>query len=857
MTNQIKTAKVEHTPMMQQYLSLKEEHPDALLFFRLGDFYELFFDDAIKVSKMLEITLTSRAGGQNRIPMCGVPYHAAHGYIQKLVELGKKIAIAEQITEPQKGKTLVERAVTKVITPGTFVQEGTFEASDHSFIAACLKNDGFFAVCYGDVSIGKYYYTDFLKSEEDAVDFLRGVNPVEVVLLNEQQDFFPQVRHYFASVDVSVKAIANSSVVEDAPLVFALLETYLASIRTDCMLSFQNLRAVSFEQFMYMSASTLSSLEIFETIKSRNKAGSLLAMLDMTKTSIGTRMLRSWLGNPLMIPTEIEKRQEIVASLLDDYIGRTQLRKLFVKVYDLERLISRICSNSAQPRELHQLKLTLVATAEIIELVNQQKFHPLIMSSFNEVGDYTAVKNELIAALAVEDIQTLKQTGLFNSGYCQQLDELQLIASGGTQWLLDLEQREKERTNIKNLRIKYNKVFGYFIEISKGNIGLVQESWGYQRKQTLANAERYVTEELKQKEEQILGANERLAQLEKQLFIKLCEKIVPFKQEFQKLADCLARLDVLQSFAEVSQQYRYVRPIVNQQGKIDIRKSRHPIIEIVTGDQFIPNDIVMENSELLLITGPNMAGKSTYMRQLAISAIMHQIGCFVPATTASLPVFDAIFTRIGAQDDLFSGESTFMVEMKEVSNALDNATSKSLLLFDEIGRGTATYDGLALAFAILQYITTKTKAKTLFSTHYHELTELVEKFELVKNVHVSATLQDDKIIFHHQIKPGSIEKSYGVQVAQLAHLPQSVIKTAKELLIVLEQNHPTVDASIVDNKHIESVIKQQDKLSDLQNENQKLKTLLKQLLMIEMDDVSPKQAYTLLEKMQKDIQSNI
>lgn len=857
----MKETQKEYTPMMQQYLALKEQYPDTLLFFRLGDFYEMFFSDAVKTSKMLEITLTSRAaGGKEKIPMCGVPYHAAHGYIQRLVDMGEKIAIAEQTSEPQKGKTLVTREVTKIITPGTFVQEGMFEAEENCYVAACIQDGETFSICYGDISIGKYFYIKNLKSTLEVIDFLRVLKPLEVVVLENEKTLFADIYVYLTVGETTIPRFNRTErmdVEEKAKTIFGLLETYLLSIREDSMLSFQGVEELKYESYMYMSAATVASLELFETIKTRNKEGSLLSLLDVTKTALGTRQLRHWLANPLLDKEQINERQDVVSTFIDQYIERIQLQKILGKTYDLERLISRICSYSAQPRELHQLKQTLHAISDLEELVASEKFHPLVLQKWQDIGSFTFVREELNRALATEDVQTLKETGLFKAGYSEDLDELQAIANGGTKWLIELEQREKERTGIKNLRIKYNKVFGYFIEVSKGNAALVQEEWGYHRKQTLTNAERFVTEELKQKEEQILGANERLAQLEKQLFLDLCEKIVPFRLVLQKLADFIAWIDVLQSFAHVSQEYRYVRSTINEQQVINVKRSRHPIIEKVTGDTFIPNDISMNTDDVLLITGPNMAGKSTYMRQVAICAIMQQIGCFVPATVAELPIFDAIFTRIGAQDDLFSGESTFMVEMKEVSAALANATEKSLLLFDEIGRGTATYDGLALAYAILHYIQEHIHAKTLFSTHYHELTELVEEMETVRNVHVSATLQGDAIIFHHHIEEGSIERSYGVQVAQLAHLPMEVIKQAKELLVVLEENHPTIDATLVDDGHIQQVLDKQDKVEALAKENQELKAVLLAISQLPIDDMSPKQALEELYTMQNRVQMNL
>lgn len=847
----------KYTPMMQQYLSIKDEHPDTLLFFRLGDFYELFFDDALKASKLLEITLTSRASSDDEpIPMCGVPYHAAHTYIQKIIDAGEKVAIAEQTSEPTKGAGLVTREVIKIITPGTSVQEGMFEADTNSYVVALMENNGRYALCYGDISIGKYFYMENIENMYEVYDLLRIIAPVEIVVLTSQIDTFEKVIQTIGvpvgKVD-EIQLTDNDEIPAAAEEVFSLLENYLLSVRKDSMGSFQDISVISYEQSMYMSAATVSSLEIFETTKNRSKEGSLLSLLDETKSALGARTLRNWLAKPLLNGETIRLRQDVVAFLMDNYVERLALQKTLGKIYDLERLISRVSAGTAATRELHQLKQTMLSFEDLKEVFATTMVHPEIIRQISELKDTSFVRDELIRALATEDVTTLKETGLFNKGYSKELDELQELAHGGTQWLLDLEMRERERTQIKNLRIKYNKVFGYFIEISKGNVPLVQEEWGYERKQTLTNAERYITEELKQKEEQILSANERLSQLEQQLFTELCEKIIPYRAALQQLADFIGWIDVMQAFAQVSQAYRYVRPELNTTQIVDLKSSRHPVIEKVVGEHFIANDVYMDKDNILLITGPNMSGKSTYMRQVAICALMHQIGCFVPAEKASLPIFDALYTRIGAQDDLFSGESTFMVEMNEVSQALSNATNKSLLLFDEIGRGTATYDGLALAYAILKYIDETIHAKTLFSTHYHELTEFANEMDGVRNVHVSATLHGDTIAFHHKVVEGSIERSYGVQVARLAHLPEDVIDEAKRVLLVLESNHQALDEGMVKREHVDRVVFLQNQIEAAKIQELQLQEQLEQIKKIDINDLSPRDAWDFIEKMQKEI----
>lgn len=852
--------KTKLTPMMQQYLTIKEQYQDMFVFFRLGDFYELFFDDAIKASKLLEITLTSRAGGEDKIPMCGVPYHAAHTYIQRLIDMGEKIAIVEQTSEPTKGKGLVTREVTKIITPGTFVQEGMFEADSNCYVAAILSENEQHTICYGDISIGKYYYIRNLQNLAAVIDALRIINPLEIVVQEEQHSLFSELFSLFELPKATIETI-TPTLLETIPAIvcntFSLLESYLTSVRPDSMLSFQAIFEIEYENAMYMNSTSIASLELFETIKTRNRQGSLLALLDQTKTALGARLLRAWLANPLMSKAQINERLDIVDNLLNNYIERKDLQKKLAKTYDLERLISRISAETAGTRELHQLKITMLALDDIATLLQEAVFHPLIREKWQLIGDLSFVRDELVRALATEDVTSLTDTGLFNPGYSKELDELQEITNGGSQWLLNLEQREKERTGIKNLRVKYNKVFGYFIEISKGNATLVQDDWGYERKQTLSNAERFITEELKQKESQILGAKERLAQLEKQLFLTLCRKITPYRIALQKLADFLAWLDVLQSFAEVSQEYQYVRPTQTDARQVYLQASRHPIIEQVIGSEFIANNVDMTHDDMLLITGPNMAGKSTYMRQIALCSIMHQIGCFVPATRAELPIFDAIYTRIGAQDDLFSGESTFMVEMNEVSGALAHATQASLLLFDEIGRGTATFDGLALAYAIFEYINQHIGAKTLFSTHYHELTDFTKKMPKVRNIHVAASLVNDEIIFHHHIEEGSIEKSYGVQVAKLAHLPERVIDEAKKILTVLEANQPTIDESIIDDENISAILSLNNQNETLQNQNAHYKQLLSEVLAVDLDNLSPRDVVGTLDQLQQKLKGDM
>lgn len=844
----------KYTPMMQQYLSIKQDHPDVLLFFRLGDFYELFFEDAIKTSKLLEITLTSRANGEEKIPMCGVPHHAAQGYIQKLIDCGEKIAIAEQTSEPTKGIGLVTREVTKIITPGTFVQEGMFESANVSYMFSCHYQDDFYSLCYGDISIGTYFILERIETATDLVDYLRMINPMEVVIDSKQKKQFlllEQQTNYLISFVEMGEYNPKTKFLEEEKLYqsFSILMHYLHSVHAESLKNVRQVKQLFPNRYLKLNAATIASLELFETLKTRTKEGSLFGLLNRTKTSLGARKLKQWIAQPLVEQAMIEYRHDIVGNLYDEYLIRKTIQQYLVNVYDIERILARIVLYQAQVRELHQLKITLKSITELKEYIKNTQIHQDIQEKAVQF-DVDYLFSLLDEALATEDIQTLKETGIFKTGYHKELDELRLIAQGGTEWLVDLEQKERIRTGIKNLRIKYNKVFGYFIEISKGNATLVQDDWGYVRKQTLSNAERFITEELKQKEEQILSAAEKITILERFLFQELCQKIIPFREMLMQLADWVAELDVLQAFAEVSQDYGYVRPFLHQTTEIFIEEGRHPIVEQVVGEQFIANDTKMEQEHILLITGPNMAGKSTYMRQVALIAILNQIGCFVSAKKADLPIFDAIFTRIGAQDDLFSGESTFMVEMKEVAYALKHATHRSLLCFDEVGRGTATYDGLSLAYAILKYIQEKLKAKTLFSTHYHELTELSKKLSRVKNVHVSATLEEGNIYFHHHIREGSVEKSYGVQVAKLAHLPLDLIEEASTLLYLLEQQHQH-GMTKVSGEQIKYAAKERALNETLEFENNRLKRQLKLVQDLSLDDMTPKEAWSFLENLQK------
>lgn len=789
--------KMQYSPMIRQYLTIKEKYPDVIVFFRLGDFYEMFFNDAIVASKELEIVLTGKdAGTEERVPMCGVPYHAVNSYLDKLTDRGYKVAIVEQTEDPANAKGIVSREVVRIVTPGTVTDGMNLEETDYNFISTVSFFKDKYVLAYCDITTGENYLTNLPPSDDILIAELLKLKTKEIVISSTtNKNVFTQIQSVVPltiSIHDDVSEIDYmSKIVEDLDKdekeTFLRLLNYIVLTQKRVLVHMQKVEKYSIKGFMKIDLSSRRNLEILETLRFQNKKNTLLSVLDKCSTAMGSRYLKKNLMFPLVDKELIEKRYDIINKMLKKFIEVSELRSKLEVIYDLERIVGKISYESANPKDLLHLRNSLQVLPEIINLVTKIKINDYFDLK-NNIDEFKALYNLLNSSISDDAPFSAKDRGIIKKGYNQELDELNDMNLSGKDYLIDFEAKEKERTGIKNLKIGYNRVFGYFIEIPNGSKNLVKEEFGYVRKQTISTAERYITQELKEKEPLILRAEEKASELEYQLFTKIREEAKKYADSLQNLARIISELDMMQSFAKVSNENKYVRPILNNENIIDIKNGRHPVIEL-TIDNYVPNDVKMNNDDyILLITGPNMSGKSTYMRELALIAIMAQIGCYVPASSASLPVFDAIYTRIGAADDIVSGQSTFMVEMNEVNNALSFATKSSLILFDEIGRGTATYDGMALAQAIIEYIHENIKCKTLFSTHYHELTILEQDLPGLKNVHVSAEEINGDIVFMHKVLKGSVDQSYGINVAKLANIPLDVILRAKDILYKLESN---------------------------------------------------------------------
>ncbi|WP_434737672.1 DNA mismatch repair protein MutS [Limosilactobacillus sp.] len=793
--------------MMQQYQKVKDQYPDAFLFYRLGDFYELFNDDAIKGAQLLELTLTTRNhSAKNPIPMCGVPHRAVNSYIDVLIDKGYKVAICEQMEDPKKAKGMVKRAVTRLITPGTQMDLNGEQAKRNNYLAGVIRQDNHYYLAYTDLSTGELKTTEFT-SEDELINELINLQSREVVLDDSVEESFKDQltkRNILQShqpeivKEAEVSYLTQDLTDKGQQRVVSLLVSYLLTTQKRSLAHLQ--RAVSYRpsSFMKIDHYSKTNLELLTNMRSGKRQGTLAWLLDETKTAMGSRLLKRWLDRPLIDPKQISARQDKVQELLEHYFERNNIQQELIKVYDLERLAGRVAYGSVNGRDLIQLKTSLLQVPKIkytLETLDAPAFADL-EKRLDPLSDVAS----LIEKSIVEDPPiSVTDGGVIKDGYDKQLDEYRDAMNNGKQWIADLQKHEREVTGINNLKIGYNHVFGYYIEVTKVNLSKIPRD-RYERKQTLVNAERFSTPELKEKEALILGAQEKSTALEYDVFVKIREAVKEQIKRLQSLAQALSELDVLQSFAVVSEDYHFVRPTMNTGHVLKIKDGRHPVVEKFMGHQeYVPNDVLMDDStDILLITGPNMSGKSTYMRQLALTAVMAQMGCFVPAERAELPIFDQIFTRIGAADDLISGESTFMVEMMEANNALIHATDRSLILFDEIGRGTATYDGMALAQAIIEYIHEHLRAKTLFSTHYHELTALETTLKRLKNVHVGATEKNGELVFLHKVSAGPADKSYGIHVAKLAGMPDELLKRADQILSSLEKKDvklPTISAS--------------------------------------------------------------
>ena len=815
------------SPMMKQYIEVKKQNLDNILFFRLGDFYEMFFEDAINVSRELELTLTGKnCGLDERVPMCGVPYHASDVYIDKLIEKGYKVAICEQVEDPKKSKGLVKRDIVQIVSSGTRMNSEFMDEGSNNYIGNIIDLNYCYVVSYSDITTGEINAFTLEHDFNNLVSEIIERNIKEVVIKSDfDRSILDNIKKQF---NITISIYNNTDLINDYNYIYEDINderiilavknllSYLENTQKRSLSHLQKVNIVNENSFMRMDINTKRNLELTENIRTKEKKYSLLWLLDKTKTAMGSRRLKNYILNPLVNKKDIISRQNKVEKLINEFILKEELREYLSNIYDLERLVGRIGFSSANARDLLQLKNSLKFLPNINDILKKL--------DFDEIEVFEDIYNLLDKSIYEDAPVSLKEGYLIKEGYNLELDEIKNSRKNNKDFVSKLENEEREKTGIKNLKVGYNRIFGYYIEISKGQLKEVKEEYGYERKQTLANCERFVTPLLKEKEALILGAEEKIISMEYELFVEIRDKIKEYIPKLQDLAKVISEIDVLSSLAVVSEENNYVKPIINEDNIIDIKEGRHPVIEKVMNDEYVSNDIYFDkDTVIMLITGPNMAGKSTYERQMAMIAIMTQIGSFVPCSYANLPIFDKIFTRIGASDDLVSGASTFMVEMKEANNALLNATEKSLILFDELGRGTATYDGMSLAAAILEYIHDKVKAKTFFSTHYHELTELSTSKTHIKNVHVSALEENGNITFLHKIKDGSIDKSYGLHVAKLANLPKTLIDRANEILNTFENKeksspikHETEQISMVFEEK-PSLVEEEIKKLDLLN----------------------------------------
>ena len=838
------------SPMMQQYMEIKDQYEDCIIFFRLGDFYEMFFDDAILTSRILELTLTGKqAGLEERVPMCGIPHHAYISYVDQLVDQGYKVAIVEQLEDPKETKGMVKRDVIQVVTKGTKI-DSNIDSKSNNYIANVYAFPYCYGISYADISTGEVYA--FLVEGEDSkvIHEITKMGFREVIVNDSiNRELVDTLR---SNYDVLVTILKDGEEDNEYSYIYADIEDirivqtlkhllyYIIDTKKGDLHHLQPCQVIKSSMYLEFDANTKKNLELVETIRNRERQYSLLWLLDKCKTAMGSRMLKNTILNPLTNKKEILRRYDMVSLLSCEFILRDDLINALSNVYDLERLVGRITYGNLNAKDLLQLKTSLGQLPIISKILGELHYDSSI-ETFEELYS-------LLDRTILEDAPfTLHEGHLIKPGYNSELDELKKISSGSKDFILEMEQEEKKRTGIKNLKVGFNKVFGYYIEVSKGQCNLVKDEFGYERKQTLANCERFITPLLKEKENIILGAEEKIISLEYKLFMDIREVVKRYVGGLQKVAKIVSEVDMLQSFSIVSDTYKFTRPEITTERSLKLIECRHPVVEQVMKTEYIPNDIVMDKTtNILLITGPNMAGKSTYMRQCAITVIMAQMGCFVPCKSASLPIFDKIFTRIGASDDLVSGESTFMVEMKEANYAISEATENSLILFDELGRGTATYDGMSLAQAILEYIHDKIKAKTMFSTHYHELTSLEKDLKHLKNVHVSALEENGKVTFLHKVKPGAVDKSYGIHVASLAHLPNSLIERADDILNVYEK------------KNIKKETFTQTSLFELADEEivEKKNEVEEKVKAINPLEMTPMEALNFLYDLKKDIQSN-
>jgi len=778
------------SPMMKQYMEIKDNYQDELLFFRLGDFYELFFEDGETASRELELTLTGKnAGLKERVPMCGVPHHSAKSYIEKLINKGYKVAICEQLEDAKNVKGTVKRGVVQVISKGTFVDLEFLDSKDTNYIGSILDYNYAYILSYADISTGELLTSTIPHNKELLIDEVLSLNLKEVVLKSDFEISIINLLKNNYGINISLSneeldnkydALYKDLIDERSKSGIKHLFYYLHIKQLKELDHLNKAIFIRRDDYLSMNIQTVRNLELIETLRLKERQNSLIWLLDKTKTAMGSRMLKQMLLNPLRERDEIEKRFDMIEKLNNEFLLREELRNNLYEIYDLERLCGKVVCGSLNARDLLQIKTSLKVIPDINRILKELEFGIDLIEE-NELT------NLLENSISEDAPITIKEGHIIKSGYNTELDELKNIRKGGKDFIASIEQEERNRTGISTLKVGYNRVFGYYIEVSKGQVNKIDETLGWERRQTLANAERFITPSLKEKEALVLNAEEKIIELEYNLFLEIKESVKKHITNLKNIAASISFIDAISSLSIASEEYGFIRPTITNEKSIKIKDGFHPVVQAVSKKEYVKNDIIMDtNTNTLLITGPNMSGKSTYMRQLAITIILAQMGSFVPASSCSIPIFDKIFTRIGASDDLVSGESTFMVEMLEANSAITNATENSLILFDELGRGTATYDGMSLARAILEYVNTKIKCKTLFSTHYHELTSLSDEFNNIKNVHVDAIEENNKIIFLHKVKEGAIDKSYGIHVAALANMPSSLIERAKEILDTYE-----------------------------------------------------------------------
>jgi DNA mismatch repair protein MutS len=834
-----------YSPGMKQYLTIKEDYKDFILFFRMGDFYEIFFEDAVIAAKELEIILTSRSSKkeEDRIPMCGFPYKAVDTYVDILVEKGYKIAICEQVEDPKTAKGIVKREVVQLITPGTIMQGKNLDAKSNNYIATVSEfSDNTFGLSYTDLTTGESQITLVNSDFKDVLSELSSLGIKEVVISSDFTDKYKielkEILNILISYeeDVSIPLGLEKTVLKlenkNLILTFGRILNYLIRTQKRALDHLQEVLYYEINQYMKLDLYSKRNLELLETNRKQERKGSLLWILDDTVTAMGGRRLKQWLDRPLVSKISIEKRLNMVESLLTQYYERNELRENLKGIYDLERLSGRVAYGNVNAKDLIQLKRSLKNIPDIINLVCEFDNKELL-DVVNNIDNCEALYDLLEKSIKENPSISIKEGDIIKDGYNDKLDLYRNAIDNDKDWISELEKKEKEETGIKTLKINYNRAAGYYIEIPKSNLHLLAEG-RYERKQTLTNVERFITNDLKEKEQLILEAGEKKVGLEYDLFLEIRTLVSDYIPKLQELSKMVSELDVLQSFAEVSERNHYSKPVISEDRRLLIEGGRHPVIEkVLTVEDYITNDCEMNDErELLLITGPNMSGKSTYMRQVALTSIMAQIGCYVAASNASLPIFDQVFTRIGAADDLVSGQSTFMVEMLETQNALNKATPNSLILLDEIGRGTSTYDGVAIAQAIIEYIHDNIGAKTFFSTHYHELTKLEINLDRLKNVRVRVLEENDKILFVHKVEEGAANKSYGIHVAELAELPNSLIKRAKEILDSLENTNKLIESKV--EVKIEAEI---PNLNGILSEEKEILDMLRDINLLEMTPI--------------------